>query len=256
MEVRQPQRNSVLTNIAIVESATQRPLSRSTALPAELGQRLDNRLTDYWSFLRSFLRSPGSVGSIAPSSRSLAEAMIAGTNLDKAQMVVELGPGTGAITQTIISSIGRNSSFLAMELDARAVQRLRQRFPDVNICHDSAEKIRSHLGRYGRRHADVIVCSIPWAVMPQEVQRTIMQHVAAALAPDGVFTACTYIGAPLTARGRHYGHLLRNLFSTVEVSKMIWGNVPPALVYRCRRPLRPPEQTRRPGSGRNGSPRR
>ncbi|MGB0126299.1 MAG: methyltransferase [Rhodocyclaceae bacterium] len=167
--------------------------------------------------------------------------MISGTSLETAQMVVELGPGTGAITQSIVSSIGRDASFLALELDSRAVQRLRRRFPDLNIYQASAETIRTHLRRHGTRQADVIVCSIPWAVTPEEVQRRIMRQVVAALAPDGVFTAYTYIGAARTTRGRHYGHLLRELFRKVEVSKVVWRNVPPALVYRCRDPRRQPD---------------
>jgi phosphatidylethanolamine/phosphatidyl-N-methylethanolamine N-methyltransferase len=166
--------------------------------------------------------------------------MIFGTSLETAQMVVELGPGTGAITQSIVSSMSRDASFLALEVDSRAVQRLRRRFPELNIYQASAEAIRIHLRRHGRREADVIVCSIPWAVTPEEVQRRIMRQVAAALAPNGVFTAYTYIGAARTTRGRHYGHLLRDLFCSVEVSKMVWRNVPPALVYRCRNPRHQP----------------
>jgi phosphatidylethanolamine/phosphatidyl-N-methylethanolamine N-methyltransferase len=168
--------------------------------------------------------------------------MISGTCLEKARAVVELGPGTGAITQSIVSSISRDASFLALEVDAAAVRRLRRRFPDRNIYEASAETIGTYLRRHRLHQADVVVCSIPWAVTPEDLQRRIMGQVAAALAPDGVFTAYTYIGAARTPRGRHYGHLLRELFRTVEVSKVVWRNVPPALIYRCRDPRRQPDE--------------
>lgn len=196
---------------------------------------LTRHLAEHFEFLVAFLRAPSQVGAVFPSSPALARAMLAGSNLRSAEAVVELGPGTGAITRQILRELGPHTTFLALELDAQAVKRLRQRFSRVKVYHDSAEQIQHYLARHGATKADYIVSGIPWANVPGNVQRQIMHNVTAALAPEGVFTTFTYLLSPKTAKGNHFAHVLRELFGSVETSSIIWRNLPPALVYRCTR---------------------
>ena len=59
------------------------------------------RWHDHWLFLSHFRKNPRTVGAIAPSSQRLARAMLDGLHLDPDARVVELGPGTGAVTGEI-----------------------------------------------------------------------------------------------------------------------------------------------------------
>lgn len=189
---------------------------------------------DYFDFACSFAKAPAQVGAVCPSSRVLAKAMITGHDLASADAVVELGPGTGVFTQAILDDLGRGTTFVALELDRDAVRKLRRRFPELNVYHDSAEAIRGYLDRHGKKEADLVVSGLPWTNMEPFVQEQIMRKVAESLAPEGVFTAFTYLVSPLMANGRHYTRVLGRLFESVEISSVVWRNVPPAIVYCCR----------------------
>lgn len=178
----------------------------------------------------------------------LGEAMVAGVDLRNARMVVELGPGTGAFTQVIAEKIGPDTRFLAIELDPQAVRRLAGRFPGATIYHDSAENVRHYVERHGSKHADVIISSLPWSLMPPDEQARIMRNVAAVLKPDGLFATISYVGTTLTPGGRKYARLLRSLFGSVQWNQRVWCNLPPAFVYRC--------SASRRGTERNGKHRR
>jgi phospholipid N-methyltransferase len=63
---------------------------------------------DTFRFIRQFLRTPGSIGAVAPSSKYLAKAMVAGVVLEPGQRLLEFGPGTGPFTAAtchLVSSI-------------------------------------------------------------------------------------------------------------------------------------------------------
>ena len=58
--------------------------------------------------------------------------------------------------------------------------------------------------------------------------------VLASLAPDGMFTTFTYVHAFWLPRARRFRHRLECFFAEVKTSRIVWRNVPPAFVYRCR----------------------
>ena len=59
----------------------------------------------HFRFLKSYLSTPGNVGAVAPSSPYLARRMIEELDLEGADTVVELGPGTGAFTGFILDGL-------------------------------------------------------------------------------------------------------------------------------------------------------
>ncbi len=195
--------------------------------------RMRARLSDHATFMGALLRSPLTVGAFCPSSRALARAMVAGFDLHRAGLVVELGPGTGSFTEVIAEHMGPGTDFFALELDPGAVGHLRQRFPHLTVHNDPAERLGEHLRRSRRPHVDYVVSGLPWAIFPADVQTRTMRVVAAALRPGGGFTTFTYLHARRSPAGRRYWKMLPELFSRVEMSKPVWGNLPPAVVYRC-----------------------
>ncbi len=201
-----------------------------------LWQKLDPTVTERLEFLGAFLRKPASTGSFAPSSAWLARAMVHGCDLKQAKAVVEFGPGTGAFTRLILHRIGRQTTFIALELDGEHVRRLRQRFLGLRVYNDSAERVQRYLTRHGSKKADYIISGLPWANMPAKVQERILGAVLAALAPDGMFTTFTYVHACWMPSARRFRKRLREHFAEVRTSRIIWRNVPPAFVYRCRLP--------------------
>lgn len=182
-------------------------------------------------FFRAFLRSPTKVGSIVPSSRYLAKAVIKQHNFAAAKIIVELGPGTGAITKYVIPLLKEGTLYVAIEIDREACSILQKRWPQIAVHNDSAENIKNILTLYGVEMADIIISGIPWGAMSPMMQEKIMIPVKESLRPNGTFTTYAYFFTPLTYRGRNYHNLLKRLFREVKIAAFPLRNLPPAIVY-------------------------
>lgn len=190
------------------------------------------------NFLKEFLSRPQEVGALAPSSRRLAEAMVAGFDLAKAKTVVEIGPGSGAFTQVIRERIGPKTEFVVVELNATFVDVLRTKFADLDIHHGSAEHLPTVLEQRARgsdHRADYIVSGLPWASFESELQQRLLGAVVASLKDGGEFSTFAYIGAASLPRARRFRRLLATQFTEVRTSAVVWVNLPPAFAYQCRR---------------------
>ena len=197
--------------------------------------RLDPTTRERLEFLGAFLREPVTVGSVLPSSPDLAEAMIEGCDFDRPATIVELGPGTGAFTGKILDRVHPGSTFFALELNERHVAGLRRRFSSLEVHLDSAERIRQYLKLHGKESADYVLSGLPWGNFAAPLQDRIMREVVAAIRPGGLFCTFSYIQALALPRGRRFRRTLHGRFSSVEQSPVVWKNLPPAMVYRCRR---------------------
>lgn len=199
------------------------------------------------SFLREFLRSPLTVAAVAPSSDALATAITAPVPRTGEPTVVELGPGTGAFTAAVQQRLAGRGRHLAVEISPAFAEPLARRFPRVEVAVADATGLRELLRDRGARHADVIVSGLPWAAFGAGRQDDLLGAVADVLAPDGVFATFAYtatLWAPPAVRLRQ---ALRRRFEEVVAGRTVWANLPPALVYYCRRPttLRPDWAARR-----------
>jgi len=186
-------------------------------------------------FLKAFLRKPMTIGAACPSSPSLARAMLQDCDLKSAGVVVELGPGTGAFTRLILERIRPRTLFVALEVDQTCVARLRGELEGVAVYHDSAERLAHYLARHGREQADYVISGLPWTNMRPQVQDRILSAVLQCLGPKGVFTTFAYAHAYWLPTAMRFRKRLRQHFGSVRTSRLVWRNLPPAYVYRCRR---------------------
>jgi phosphatidylethanolamine/phosphatidyl-N-methylethanolamine N-methyltransferase len=203
----------------------------AAAKPARRG-----RFMEGFRFFCSFVRRPGVVGSMLPSSEALAHAMVAECDLRQARTVVELGPGTGAVTRPILQRIGEQTLFLALELEENHVRNLRQRFPRMRVFRDSAEQLCRYLRRYQRGKAEVVISGLPWANLPAAPQERLFKAVLRGVSADGVFVTFAYVHAWWMPGATRFRRLLRRHFQEVIRSRIVWRNLPPAYVFYCRRP--------------------
>jgi phosphatidylethanolamine/phosphatidyl-N-methylethanolamine N-methyltransferase len=192
--------------------------------------------SDYWLFVREFVRAPIRTGAIAPSSRRLAETVSAIVPEEGDPVVVELGPGTGAFTGEIQDRLGGRGRHVAVELNAELAELVGRRFPKVEVVSADAKDLQRILAERDLGRADAVISGLPWAAFPASLQRDILAAVTAGLAPTGSFTTFAYIHARPARPATRFRELLRTRFDDVVESGTIWGNLPPAFVYRARRP--------------------
>ena len=184
-------------------------------------------------FTKQTMRTPASIGAIAPSSRSVAKSVVALANLNKAKTVVELGSGTGVFTEQIIDNLGVDTTFFALELNQVFVQATKTRCPQVQVYHDTAQSIRQYLNKHDVDQCDCIVSSLPWTMFEPIDQDILLEMLSSVLAPGGCFVSIVYLGAKTRRRGRHFIRSLPKHFHTVYKTKTVWRNIPPTQIYRC-----------------------
>lgn len=190
---------------------------------------------DQVRFLSGFVRDPGAVGAVAPSSLTLARAMVDRMGLDAARVVVELGPGTGAFTATLLERVRPDARVIAVEINPSFAHDLRLRFPRLEVLNDSAVRLPELLSAAGVGPADCVLSGLPWALFPEALQTRVLGAVTLALAEGGRFATFAYLHAAWLGPGRRLRALLRARFARVERSRVVWSNLPPAFVYRCVR---------------------
>jgi phospholipid N-methyltransferase len=195
------------------------------------------RWQDHRLFLRHFRKSPRTVGAIAPSSRRLACAMLDGLSLAPGQRVrvVELGPGTGAVTSEIARRLPDDAVCLAIDVDPVFSARVAARWPRIDSICDGAERLVEIAQARGVLPVDHIISGLPFASLPSATARAIADAIAASLRVGGTFTTFQYAhayGFPSAISVRQ--SLTRDMGAGPERT-LVLGNLPPALVLRWRK---------------------
>ena len=182
------------------------------------------------------------VGAVAPSSRYLTQAMLGPLSLESAHVVVEVGPGTGAMTQALLNLIPFDATLLAFEINSRFSGYLKSHISDPRlvVINASAETLQKEIHGRGYERVDAVVSSLALGLMPDRKRRTFLGELGSLLGEAGVFTQYQYIHRLQMKNGQvrkfHLAHLLQAYFSSVQ-QRIIWRNLPPAFVFTCREPI-------------------
>ncbi|MBI4556841.1 MAG: methyltransferase domain-containing protein [Candidatus Hydrogenedentes bacterium] len=188
---------------------------------------------DVFRFLKAFIESPIRTGAIAASSRELADIVSEMGGVREAKLVVEFGPGTGAITELILEKLARDATFFAMEINPEFVQAVRKRFPHLRVYHDSAVNTPKYLNELGFPCCDSVVSGLPWSSFSNQLQDDLLDATVAALRPGGKFATYMYLQSKLIPNGSKFRSKLEARFSRVATSRVVWKNLPPAFVYQA-----------------------
>jgi phospholipid N-methyltransferase len=186
-------------------------------------------------FLRRWVRGPLRMGAVAPSGPALARLMAHQADAHGTGTVVELGPGTGAITTALLEAGIKPERLILLEREAELYRWLKAQFPTIDVRHEDAGHLVRCLASHGIDKVDAVVSSLPLLSMPPHVAHDIMDQALSVLGPQGVLIQFTYgprcpIPRPLIER---HGLEARPVGTA-------WLNLPPATVWRVARPTQPP----------------
>jgi len=181
---------------------------------------------EFGLFITQLLKKPHQVVALAPSSRALSAEMAA--TLDPAGgPVIELGAGTGRITQAILNRGIAAESIHAIEMNPAFCAKLRADFPGLNVHQMSAGDV-ADLNVQG---AQAVVSGLPLLSMPYDLQNAILTGTFKQVGATGSYIQFTYGPKPPVKP-----EIRAALGLTWTTSRKIWGNLPPARVYRFARP--------------------
>lgn len=181
---------------------------------------------EFLTFITQFAKHPGMVGSIIPSSQFLIRRMLAPVNWSEASVIIELGCGTGVITQEIIRLHKEQSQIMLFERNVHFRSLLMKRYPALPIYKEA--QTLGYILQSQNKKADVIISSLPFSNFSDEKQESILQVVYDALTDQGLFITYQY--------SLQMKQKLEHCFSKISVSKE-WINIPPAWVYTCKKEM-------------------
>jgi phosphatidylethanolamine/phosphatidyl-N-methylethanolamine N-methyltransferase len=196
------------------------------------GQPQAGAIVSALSFFRAWLTHPRRVGAIVPSSAALADVITAGLTPATAP-VIELGPGTGVLTRSIIARGIPEHRLVLIESGDEFVDRLRHQFPESRVHRMDATRLK-RVELFGGERAGAVVSGIPLRLMRAKSVIALLDGAFDQLRLDGAFYQFTYgWGSPIPPA------ILDRLGLSATRIGGTFANLPPASVYRIqRRPSR------------------
>jgi phosphatidylethanolamine/phosphatidyl-N-methylethanolamine N-methyltransferase len=185
------------------------------------------RLDDEVRFLRSWIEKPLHMGAVMPSGRVLARTMAQYVDINSSGPVVELGPGTGAITNALIERGIDQKRLVLVEYNPGFCALLRDRYPQATVVQGDAYTLRDSLWDVLSVPASAVVSGLPLVTKPMLTRLKLIRDAFVALAPGAPFVQFTYSVAPPIPKS------LPGV--STEASERIWMNLPPARVWVYRK---------------------
>lgn len=198
-------------------------------------------------FWREAIRKPGSIGAFGPSSPSVARSMtLPLIGRSGPAKVLEVGPGTGAVTEAILEHLTPADSLDMCELNPEFVKLLRKRFETSD--DGPGPRVRVYEGdvleKAGDQY-DFIISSVPASNLPPEVVQRLLEGLISRLAPGGVLACLHYRGQGIRSRlaiGKERQRL-RQVINVIKTYQRrhglgkdtVWLSLPPAEIHYLAR---------------------
>ncbi|HET9368590.1 MAG TPA: methyltransferase domain-containing protein [Vicinamibacterales bacterium] len=183
-----------------------------------------------------FLRSPRTVGAVSASSRALANEIVHAVEFGSGIRIVELGPGTGALTVAIVERLTSHDRFLAVDIDPEFVKQIRQRWPSIECICASAEDLVQIVEERGLWPLDHIVSGLPFTSLPVQMTDRILESVAGSLRPGGTFTTFQYVYAHSMPSASAFRRKMSERMRQQPSKRLVVRNVPPAWILTWKKP--------------------
>ena len=203
------------------------PVCEMSLQPSVRALKKPPRLDDEVRFLRSWIEKPLHMGAVMPSGRVLARTMAQYVDVQARGPVIELGPGTGAITSALIEYGIDPARLVLVEYDPGFCALLRDRYPQATVVQGDAYALRDSLFGTLAEPAAAVVSGLPLVTKPMLTRLKLIRDAFAALSPGAPFIQFTYSVTPPIPKS------LPGV--TTQASERIWMNLPPARVWVYRK---------------------
>jgi phosphatidylethanolamine/phosphatidyl-N-methylethanolamine N-methyltransferase len=211
------------------------PSRRSAPKAVAISQRLaasrdrldaDTRFDDA-RFLLSWFERPLLTGAVMPSGRILAQTMASYVDPAEPGPVIELGPGTGPVTEALLARGLPPERLVLVEYGQDFCNLLRKRFPGATVVRADAYAIGEAVGSVLKEPAAAVISGLPLLTKPPEVRMRLLRAAHDLMRPGAPFVQFTYgVKSPIPPMMSG---------AVVTRSSQVWRNLPPARVWVYRR---------------------
>jgi phosphatidylethanolamine/phosphatidyl-N-methylethanolamine N-methyltransferase len=177
-------------------------------------------------FVLALLRNPRQIGAVVPSGQSLARAMAVAAN-PSGKRVLEIGPGTGVITNALLAEGASREELCLLERDDRLANYLSGKFPDIRVVKGDARSAADVSRLKNGTNFEIVISSLPLLNVKEVDKISILEQIFSLLDDTGILVQYTYsTRAPISPA-------LANRFGVKgERTAMIFRNLPPASVWK------------------------
>jgi phosphatidylethanolamine/phosphatidyl-N-methylethanolamine N-methyltransferase len=180
-------------------------------------------------FLKSWVKNPLKTGAVMPSSQYLARKMASFVDLSIKGPVIELGPGTGPITEALLDAGVTEERLVLVEYDINFVENLKQRFPKATVIQGDAYNLPLTLKDLLVEKAAAIVSGLPLVTKPENERIALLNDAFAIMQVNAPFIQFTYSPiSPIPSNKSAY---------IIKGSDPVWRNMPPARVFVYKKKL-------------------
>jgi len=174
-----------------------------------------------WKFYKELIKQFKNVGALAPSGPALAKAMARALPRPFVGTLIELGPGTGAITKGLLRKGIRPDQIIAIEQSEQFVKIMKSNYADVCILQGTAENLSTLIAPLNKT-IDAIISSLPLLNFSKEKVSALLDEIDKVLEPNGYYIQFTY--------GKKTSPILNKQNYKLIKSTRIFANLPPARV--------------------------
>ncbi|MBI4861848.1 MAG: methyltransferase domain-containing protein [Candidatus Riflebacteria bacterium] len=208
-------------------------------------------------FWREAIANPLMTGAVGPSSPSVAKSMAAPLTRKKGPAkVLEVGPGTGAVTEAILEHLGPEDSLDLCELNPKFASWLRMKFGTPRSGWPTIRVLEGDFLQLAPGPYDFVISSVPCSNLQPDQVRSLLGGLVERVTADGTLSCLHYRGQGLRSRlavGPER-HRLRQVLTIISgfnrrhgVAKdTVWLSIPPAEIHYLRREPRPAAPAARP----------
>jgi phosphatidylethanolamine/phosphatidyl-N-methylethanolamine N-methyltransferase len=196
-------------------------------LQSSLVEKKSLRLDDEVSFIRSWLDKPLTTGAVMPSGKLLARTMARYVDTSIPGQIIELGPGTGPVTEALVAHGVDPARLLLVEFNPVFCRILRSRYPNATVVQGDAYNLKRLLESLARQPAAAVVSGLPLLTKPFKTRVRLINDAFALMHQEAPFVQFTYAMTPPIPK--------RLARARIEASERIWFNLPPARVWVYRK---------------------
>jgi len=178
-------------------------------------------------WFKNYIKHPLEIGAIFPTSKITSKLMASELDIKKDSIVVELGPGTGKITQAILDKGVNEKNLILVEINNQFSNALKIKYPQVEIFTEDAVSFFEKFEERYKRKIDIIISAIPLVSLDKNNNDLLCDLAMKNLSAKGKFIQITYFIKCSFSE---------NIIKKLQLKKNLVGfsliNIPPAFVWK------------------------
>ncbi len=191
-------------------------------------KKLSSKALDEIRFIKSWAGNPLKTGAVSPSGSALARRMAQQIDMGRDGQVIELGPGTGVVTEAILKRGVEPGRLTAIEYNCKFCGLLQKRFQGITIVQGDAYSLKKTLTDVESGSLAGIVSSLPLFTSSVDSRRKLLLEAFDLLQPGAPFIQFSYALVPPVKE--------ETGLINYTVTGWILLNLPPARVWIYRKP--------------------